>query len=109
MVLEGRPPDNDASARVEARPRRYGIDFSVDDSAISAWARRAHDQKTGARGLATVVDETLRGFKFELPGSSCVELRVDAAAVAEPEKAVLDLLEKADPKRAAVAAALEGR
>ena len=64
------------------------------------------DEKTGARGLATVVDETLRGFKYELPGSVVSEIRIDADAVSDPGRAVMELLQKADPSRAAVAAAL---
>ena len=56
-------------------------------------AKRAVAERTGARGLLTVLEETLRDFKFELPGSGVTSLEVDAATVREPARALAALLE----------------
>lgn len=55
----------------------YGIDLKFKDSGIEEMARRAADEKTGARGLMTVGEKILRDFKYELPGTSVNELVVD--------------------------------
>jgi len=70
----------------------YGVDVAFSDCAIRAWAERAYDERTGARGLATAIEDTLRGFKYELPGSGCDSLRVTAELVAEPGEALRRLL-----------------
>ena len=70
----------------------YGIDVDFSDCAISAWADLAFAERTGARGLATAVEDTLRGFKYELPGSGRDSLRVTADLVADPRGALVRLL-----------------
>ena len=70
----------------------YGVDVDFSDCAISAWAERAFAERTGARGLATAVEDTLRGFKYELPGSGRDSLRVTADLVADPRGALARLL-----------------
>ena len=70
----------------------YGIDVHFSECAISAWAERAFAERTGARGLATAVEDTLRGFKYELPGSGRDSLRVTADLVADPRGALARLL-----------------
>ena len=70
----------------------YGVDVDFSDCAIQAWAERAFAERTGARGLATAVEDTLRGFKYELPGSGRDSLRVTADLVADPRGALARLL-----------------
>ena len=72
----------------------YGIDVHFSECAISAWAERAFAERTGARGLATAVEDTLRGFKYELPGSGRDSLRVTADLVADPRGALARLLSR---------------
>ena len=53
----------------------------TDDALISA-AENAISQKTGARGLRTILENTLLDVMFELPGMSGVEkCVVDAGAI----------------------------
>ena len=70
----------------------YGVDVHFSDCAIHAWAEIAFAERTGARGLATAVEDTLRGFKYELPGSGRDSLRVTADLVADPRGALARLL-----------------
>ena len=70
----------------------YGVDVDFSDCAIHAWAEIAFAERTGARGLATAVEDSLRGFKYELPGSGRDSLRVTADLVADPRGALARLL-----------------
>lgn len=56
----------------------YGIKARFEDSAIKRVAEMAEKENTGARALMTVCERLLRDFKFELPGTSVTELRIDA-------------------------------
>ena len=71
----------------------YNISLSCDDDALTQLARLAAAEKTGARGLLTVLERTLRDFKFELPSSTISSLRVDNATVCEPARALQALLD----------------
>jgi ATP-dependent Clp protease ATP-binding subunit ClpX len=70
----------------------YGIDFEITPDAITAVARRASEENTGARGLMTVLERVFRNFKFELPSTGLKAFRVEAATVADPEPALRVLL-----------------
>ena len=72
----------------------YSIDFKIDDGAIDRIAAQAADEKTGARGLVTVLERTFRDFKFELPSTGIRNFEVDAQTVDQPKDALADLLEK---------------
>jgi endopeptidase Clp ATP-binding regulatory subunit ClpX len=74
--------------------RGYGIEFDMDDGAIEAVAERASREKTGARALMTVLEQTFRGFKFELPSTSLTRFRVTADTIRDPDKALETLLEE---------------
>ena len=71
----------------------YNIDFKMKDSAIKAVAKLAYQQKTGARGLMTVMEQFLRDFKFELPGTTAKELVATSNMVAHPKSALEEILE----------------
>ena len=73
----------------------YGIAAKFDDSALQMMAKRAAEEKTGARGLMTVWEKTLRDFKFELPSLGLQELTIDAALVADPGAALAACRERA--------------
>lgn len=63
----------------------YGIHAHFDGSAIERVAELAEREDTGARALMTVLAEMLREFKFELPGTSVSELKVDAELIDNKE------------------------
>ncbi len=56
----------------------YGINALFEDSAIEKVAELAEKENTGARALMTVLAKVLRDFKFELPGTSVSELRINS-------------------------------
>ncbi|HEY5552098.1 MAG TPA: AAA family ATPase [Opitutaceae bacterium] len=70
----------------------FGIDFSISREAIREIAERAATEKTGARGLMTVLERAFRDFKFELPSTAIKTFNVDKSTIAEPTKAVKRML-----------------
>ncbi|MGA0369100.1 MAG: ATP-dependent protease, partial [Kiritimatiellia bacterium] len=72
----------------------YGIDLQVESGALREIARRAESEKTGARGLMTVLEGLLREFKYELPSTAVKTLCLSAEMVADPAGALQALLEK---------------
>jgi hypothetical protein len=77
----------------------YGIDIAFEDSALQAVSRKAADEKTGARGLMSVLESCLRNFKFNLPGTKIDKLAMTSSLVEDPRQ-VLDGVLK-DPASAA--------
>ena len=72
----------------------YDIKFSIDDGAIEKIAEQAAEEKTGARGLVTVLERTFRDFKFELPSVAIRSFEVTARTVEDPKVALAELLEE---------------
>ena len=86
----------------------YGIDFSVTPEAISEIANLAHKERTGARGLMTVLERIMRDFKFELPSSGITTFEVDTHTVADPSQSLKKLLtENADLAHGALLADMQ--
>ena len=72
----------------------YDIEFKISKDAIDAIAKKAVKEKTGARGLVTVLERTFRDFKFELPSTGIKSFDVDVETVMNPEDKMLDLMER---------------
>jgi endopeptidase Clp ATP-binding regulatory subunit ClpX len=72
----------------------YNIDFRISDDAISMIAENAVEEKTGARGLVTVLERTFRDFKFELPSTGIKSFEVDEQTVKNPEASIRELIEQ---------------
>eukprot|EP00962_Isochrysis_galbana_P031640 scaffold10301_cov121-Isochrysis_galbana.AAC.1 len=70
----------------------YGIELHLTDAALAEVARRAASQHTGARGLVTVLEQTLRDFKFELPSTQIRRLVVCDETVRQPQRQLKRLL-----------------
>lgn len=70
----------------------YGINFEISDEAISEIAARAYLERTGARGLMTVLERVFRNFKFELPSTGITEFQVTKETIDEPESILKQLL-----------------
>jgi endopeptidase Clp ATP-binding regulatory subunit ClpX len=62
----------------------YEINLNIGDGAIAEIAEKAALEKTGARGLVTVLEKTFRDFKFELPSTAIREFSVAADTVLDP-------------------------
>lgn len=86
----------------------YGIDFKMTPEAIQEIARRAHQEKTGARGLMTVFEGVFRYFKFELPSVGATSFEVKKETVLDPQQSLKDLVrEHSHLRRNVLASELE--
>ncbi len=72
----------------------YGIQLNVSIDAIQEIAKQAAEEKTGARGLLTVLERTFRDFKYELPDLEVKSLDIDANAVKDPKAALAQRLDE---------------
>ncbi len=65
-----------------------GVELEVRPSALQAIARKAHKRNTGARGLRSILEQSLQDTMFELPSLQNVQkVVVDERAIngeAEP-------------------------
>ena len=71
----------------------YGIDVNLDKSALENIALKAFEQKTGARGLMTVMEQLFRNFKFELPSTSVTSFEVTGSTVSDPQFALEQIMD----------------
>ncbi len=77
--------DKDALVRIIKEPKNAilkqykklfeldGITLNVEDEAVEAIAQKALDRKTGARGLRSIIEETLLDIMYEVPSEENVE------------------------------------
>lgn len=72
----------------------YGISLRFEPDALRRLAALARDEKTGARGLMTVLERTFRDFKFRLPSTKVRTLTITAKTVENPAAALAKLLKK---------------
>ena len=72
----------------------YGIGFEMTREAIEEISRKAHAERTGARGLMTVFERVFRYFKFELPSAGAPSFEVTRETVANPHEALKALLKE---------------
>lgn len=62
----------------------YGIDFKITPESIHEIAVRAQKEKTGARGLMTILERVFRYYKFELPSTAVKNFEVTTDTIAKP-------------------------
>ena len=74
----------------------YGIELEVTEAALHEIARQAAEQQSGARGLVTVLERTLRDFKFELPSTPIERLVLCEEAVRAPKQKLQQLISEWD-------------
>jgi ATP-dependent protease Clp ATPase subunit len=70
----------------------YGIDVLFRDDGLRRIAELAAVEKTGARGLMTVCERALRGFKFELPSTQVKRFVVTRELIDSPAAELAKLL-----------------
>ncbi|HOO70136.1 MAG TPA: AAA family ATPase [Spirochaetota bacterium] len=66
--------------------KSYGIELTFTDDALRILSSRAHQEKTGARGLLSVFEKTLIKFEKTLPSTKITSLDVTGELVQDPEK-----------------------
>ena len=95
------------NALVKQYARLFELDevqLEIEDEAIAAIARKAMSKKTGARGLRTIMENTVRDMMFEIPSRDDIEkCIVTRACIEENVKPTLvfkehEGLEKAETK-----------
>jgi endopeptidase Clp ATP-binding regulatory subunit ClpX len=74
----------------------YGIDIKFEDKALNLLAERAALEKTGARGLVSVIERILIQFEKRLPSTAIKELVVTPELVARPEEELEAMLAQPD-------------
>jgi endopeptidase Clp ATP-binding regulatory subunit ClpX len=72
----------------------YGISLRFQPDALRRLASSARDEKTGARGLMTVLERTFRDLKFRLPSTKIRSLTITPETVENPTAALAKLLKK---------------
>ena len=70
----------------------YDIRFDITREALTEIAAQAEEEKTGARGLMTVLERSLRDFKFELPSTTIKSFEVQEETIKEPTPYLKKLL-----------------
>ncbi len=103
--------DQDALIRILTEPRNAvltqyehyfdmeGIKLSFTPSALRAVARRAHERGSGARGLRSIMEQTMLDIMFELPErkkEGCVECLIDEETITQGKR---PRFKKPSPKR----------
>lgn len=68
-----------------------GVELAFDKEALEAIANKAIERKTGARGLSSIIEETMLDIMFEIPSQEDVtKVRITKAAVEGKSKPVLE-------------------
>lgn len=69
-----------------------GVELDFDDDALLAIAEKAIERKTGARGLRSIIEETMLDIMFEVPSQEKVtKVRITKEAVEGKEKPILEI------------------
>ena len=80
---------NPRSAVVSGKKRdflAYGIELDFEDDALHEIAQRADREKTGARGLVSVLERILMPFEKKLPSTGVKSLVVDKNVIDNPHE-----------------------
>ncbi len=64
--------------------RAYGIDIRFEDEALRMLAERAHEERTGARGLVSVLEKAILAFEKKLPSTDIRFFVVTPQVVRDP-------------------------
>ena len=83
--------------------RSYGIDIKFEDGALRLLSRMAFEEKTGARGLASVIEKVLLPYEKRLPSSRIGSFVVTPEIVLNPGAGLERMLsDPDDPERGEV-------
>ncbi len=77
-------PKNSIVRQYEASFKLDGIDLTFKEDAVAAVAKKAFEQKTGARGLRSIVEKIMMNIMYDLPSLT------DVTKVIVGEESVLD-------------------
>ncbi|HFK7094191.1 TPA: ATP-dependent Clp protease ATP-binding subunit ClpX [Streptococcus pyogenes] len=84
-------PRNTLVKQYQALLSYDGVELAFDKEALEAIANKAIERKTGARGLRSIIEETMLDIMFEIPSQEDVtKVRITKAAVEGKAKPVLE-------------------
>lgn len=73
--------------------KSYGIDIRFTDDALRAIAKLAHQERTGARSLISVIEKVLVGFERVLPSTDITRFTVTEELVNDPKRVLDEILQ----------------
>jgi len=73
----------------------YNIRVKFSDKALRMMAEKAYEQKTGARGLVSAIEEVLLPFETKLPSTDIQKVAITESVIKSPQTMLDELL--ADP------------
>ena len=83
-------PGNSIIKQYKASLKLDGVELDFKPEAIHAIAQTAYDQKTGARGLRSIVEDLMLNLMYEVPSLSNVsEIVIDDKCITEKKKPLL--------------------
>lgn len=69
-----------------------GVELEFDEDALQAIANKAIERKTGARGLRSIIEETMMDIMFEIPSRvEVTKVRITKDAVEDKDKPILEI------------------
>ncbi|CAK8988551.1 ATP-dependent Clp protease ATP-binding subunit ClpX, partial [Durusdinium trenchii] len=89
--------EDGATAQLTDDFRRYGIELRFSEPALRAVAAKAAKEGTGARALVTILENTLRRYKYRMPAlvpRGCRVLEVEPDLIERPEEELQRLIEQ---------------
>jgi ATP-dependent protease Clp ATPase subunit len=97
-----RNPNNPIVLAKKEDFRSYGIDLQFDDQALRMLAGLAYREKTGARGLVSVIERVLLQYEKKLPSTSIPFVVVTPEVVDHPQAELDQILSQPEsPERLA--------
>lgn len=86
-----REPKNALVKQYQALLSYDDVKLEFDDDALQEIANKAIERKTGARGLRSIIEETMMDVMFEVPSKENVKLvRITKEAVDGTDKPILE-------------------
>jgi endopeptidase Clp ATP-binding regulatory subunit ClpX len=73
--------------------KSYGINAKFEEDAYETIAELAYERGIGARGLKSVIEESLTPFKFYLPDMEIEEITFSGQVIKHPQDSLMALLE----------------
>ena len=102
MISALEPLDIDALRKILTEPKNAltkqykklfeieGVELEFRDQALSQIAIKALDRNTGARGLRSILEETLQDIMFDIPSDKTIEkVIIDEKTITEKSKPIL--------------------
>ena len=82
-------PKNSLVRQYQALFELDGIELKFDEEALGAIADRSMERKTGARGLRSIMEETMRDVMYEIPSNpkiaKCIITKATVEGLEKPE------------------------